>query len=302
MNTSSDSQKPYCNPSDYPGLDVYAVVGNPIAHSRSPEIHAMFAEQTNQAIHYGKLFSELDQFEKTVKHFFTTGGKGLNVTVPFKANAYALCEQLTDRAKAAEVVNVLWQENGVLHGDNSDGMGLVRDLKRNAGSLKGRRILLLGAGGAAQGVVLPLINESPSELIISNRTQEKATRIVQQFAKLASSQNVIFRSEPIETLETLGAFDIVINATASGLTSTSPISDQQVQALVGNRQDHCFAYDMLYGKPTPFMQQFLKNKATVLDGMGMLVEQAAQAFETWRGPSVVGKLNTEAVLKKLRQS
>lgn len=296
MNSTTNNQ-PSCNPKDYPGVDVYAVVGNPIVHSRSPEIHQLFAKQTSQLIHYGKIYSPLDSFEKIVRTFFAQGGCGLNVTVPFKLQAFAMADELSARARAAGAVNILYQKDGRLHGDNSDGVGLVSDLKNAGCTIKGKKILLLGAGGAAQGVILPLLDEAPALLVLANRTSLKAENLQRQFQSEAHSRGVKLQTFALDSLEKLGAFDLVINATASGLEASSPIMDQQVPALV---HADTFAYDMLYGKPTPFLVQFKNAGAKTLDGLGMLVEQAAKAFEVWRGQEVVAKLDTRAVLTHLR--
>jgi shikimate dehydrogenase len=178
------------NPKDFPQKDVYAVIGNPIAHSKSPQIHHLFAAQTQQNIQYGLLFSELSDFEETVTNFFKAGGKGLNVTVPFKNRAYAMCDQLTDYAKAAGVVNILWMENGQLMGDNSDGLGLVKDLQGEQANLSNQSVLILGAGGAVQGVILPFIEAGVMSIVIVNRTFEKAVELVERFTPQADARGV----------------------------------------------------------------------------------------------------------------
>lgn len=294
-------QEPHCDPRDFPGVDVYAVIGNPIAHSRSPEIHHLFAKQTHQSIHYGKIFTPIDSFVEVVSNFFADGGKGLNVTVPFKLKAFEIAKQhLSERAKAAGAVNILWQKNGEIYGDNSDGIGLVRDLKSSGLVLAGKKILLLGAGGAAQGVMLPLLEERPAIIILANRTMEKAQNLYTQFVKESESKQVQISVVDLASVEQEGPFDLVINATASGLEASSPIRDEQLARLV---QPHStVAYDMLYGKPTAFLNQFHSAGAKTLDGLGMLVEQAAEAFEVWRGRDVKGKLDTREVLKILRSA
>jgi shikimate dehydrogenase len=290
-------EQPNCDPKNFPGVDVYAVIGNPIAHSRSPEIHHLFAQQTGQKIHYGKIFCPLGSFQKTVKHFFENGGMGLNVTVPFKLEAFELADHLSSRAKAAGAVNILWQKNGQIYGDNSDGVGLVRDLKSSGVDLHQKKILLLGAGGAAQGVVLPLLHEKPLAIFLSNRTLSKAEQLLLQFKDEAKDQEVLISVRALDSIEQDGPFDLVINATASGLQASSPLQDEQLKRLI--KPGTC-AYDMLYGKPTPFIEQFRNAGAQTLDGFGMLVEQAAEAFEVWRGPSVKGRLDTRQVLQTLR--
>lgn len=296
-NNATNNIEPHCNPEDFPGVDVYAVVGNPISHSKSPNIHALFAKQTDQNIHYGKLWSHLDQFEKTVKQFFAKGGKGLNVTVPFKTQAYELCQELTDRARAAGVVNVLWMQNGKLHGDNSDGVGLVRDLLRSKVQLKNKKILMLGAGGAAQGVILPLMANQPATIIVANRTPEKAQLLVDKFQSVAKQKNIQLQSIGLNELSQLSQVDVIINGTASSLSALSPLTNDQVKVLV--QPNNTVGYDMLYGQQTPFMKQIQEAGGEVLDGLGMLVEQAAEAFEIWRGPTVVGRLDTEAVVDEI---
>jgi shikimate dehydrogenase len=290
-------EQPSCDPKKFPGVGVYAVIGNPIAHSRSPEIHHLFAQQSGQKIHYGKIFCPLGLFQKTVEHFFESGGIGLNVTIPFKLEAFELADHLSPRAKAAGAVNILWQENGKIYGDNSDGVGLVRDLKSSGLDLKQKKILLIGAGGAAQGVVLPLLDEKPLAIFLTNRTLSKAEQLCLQFKDEAKDQGVRISVCALDRVEQDGPFDLVINATASGLQASSPIQDGQLKHLI--KPGTC-AYDMLYGKPTPFIEQFRNAGAQTLDGFGMLVEQAAEAFEVWRGPSVKGRLNTRQVLQDLR--
>lgn len=290
--------QPMCHPRDYPGRDVYAVIGNPIAHSRSPEIHTEFAKQTDQAIHYGKIYSPIEDFKKTVQTFFAEGGAGLNVTVPFKLAAFEMAQELSARAKAAQAVNILYQKDGRLYGDNSDGVGLVRDLKSSGCAIQGKRILLLGAGGAAQGVIQPLLEERPALLMMSNRSQEKVEKLKNQFEGIASEQHVVLATCPLADVDRQEGFDVVINATASGLQASSPIQDKQVDHLV---REGAFVYDMVYGKATPFLLQFQNLPVKTLDGLGMLVEQAAQAFEIWRGERLKRALDTRAVLQHLRQ-
>jgi shikimate dehydrogenase len=291
-------------PSDYPDQDVYAVIGNPIAHSKSPQIHHLFAQQTEQNMQYGLLFSEVDDFEKTVQEFFAAGGKGLNVTVPFKNKAFAMCDQLSSYAQAAGVVNILWMENGKLMGDNSDGLGLVRDLMGESDHLKGCSVLILGAGGAVQGVILPLIKAEVASIVIVNRTFEKALELVHRFtpeADLAGVHLGALESHWIENLDE--PFDIVINGTSTGLTSDSPLTNQQANhlAMICETKDKSvLSYDMVYGKPTVFMQQMQEHGFVVKDGLGMLVEQAAVAFQVWRKLPASIQLDTKRVLEKLR--
>ena len=253
--------------------DRYAVIGNPVAHSRSPEIHARFAQQTGERISYERLLAPLDRFEETVAAFMDAGGRGANVTVPFKLEAYALATELSVRAQAAGAVNTLCLNGDIIYGDNTDGVGLVTDILHNAGvALHGKRLLLLGAGGAARGVLLPLLEQQPAELVIANRTLEKATLLVQEF----SAPHGVLRASGYDTLA--GAYDVVINATSASLADALPPLDGAVFAA------GALAYDMMYGREaTPFMRFAAGHGAAVRDGLGMLVEQAAESFFVWRG-------------------
>ena len=270
------------NPQDYPGKDVYAVIGNPIAHSKSPLIHEVFAKQTQQAIHYGRIFSELDDFKKTTQEFFERGGKGLNVTIPFKLEAYELAQHKTPRAQSAQAANMLWLENGQLWCDNSDGEGLTRDLRRllnqrSGAALNGINVLILGAGGAAQGVIEPLMGAGVAGITVFNRTHEKAEALVKQFTGLATNAKVHLKALPLAELKN-GSYDLIINATATGLSNESPIAKDVLKAII---HPDTLAYDMVYGKETCFMQDAKALGIQAVDGLGMLVEQAALAFETW---------------------
>lgn len=252
--------------------DNYVVIGNPIAHSKSPAIHARFAQQTGQLMSYERLLAPLDDFAGSVKQFIAAGGRGANVTVPFKLDAFQLASSLSPRAQAAGAVNTLTFERGHIYGDNTDGVGLVRDIVRNAGvTLTGKRVLLLGAGGAARGVVLPLLAEEPAQLVIANRSVARAVELVTAFA--AAGQLVASSFADLS-----GDFDIVINATSASLSSEVPALPT---GLIGA---HSFVYDMMYGaQPTVFMQKAAEQGAAVRDGLGMLVEQAAESFFIWRG-------------------
>ena len=252
--------------------DRYAVIGNPIAHSKSPEIHAQFAAQTGQHMSYERLLAPLDGFAASVQAFIAQGGKGANVTLPFKLEAYALATQLSARAQAAGAVNTLRFDGGQILGDNTDGVGLVADIVRNAGvSVRGKRVLLLGAGGAARGVILPLLLEHPAQLVIANRTAARAEALAQQFA---AHGNVV--ASDFAALD--GQFELIINATSASLAAALP----PISAALFGRGT--LAYDMMYGKlPTVFMQFAAAQGASVRDGLGMLVEQAAEAFLVWRG-------------------
>ena len=253
--------------------DQYVVIGNPVAQSKSPAIHAQFAAQTGESIAYERLAAPLDDFAACVQHFMQSGGRGANVTVPFKLEAFALATQLTPRAQAAGAVNTLSFEDGRIVGDNTDGVGLVRDIVYNAGVvLEGRRILLLGAGGAARGVVMPLLAERPQQLVVANRTFARAQELVQSFPAAAS----VLKAAAFDDLS--GQFDVIINATSASLSADLPA----VPATLFGPQ--VFVYDMMYAAtPTVFMQWAAQHGARVRDGLGMLVEQAAESFFVWRG-------------------
>ena len=291
----------HTDPAQFPGMDVYAVAGNPISHSKSPVIHKRFAEQSNQSMHYGRLQPVLGEFAAAAKSFFVSGGKGMNVTIPFKLDAQKFADVLTPRAQLAGAVNTLRIENGKIFGDNTDGAGLVRDLLAQGIEIQGARILLLGAGGAACGVLGPLLERSPKELIIANRSSPKADELVQLFSELATTYQVVLASVTLSDLEdagkTLSPFDLVINATAAGLSNESPVSDMAASHIFIPQS---FAYDMVYGKVTAFMQQALHRGARVSDGLGMLVEQAADAFLIWRGAHLNKSIDPRAVLSELR--
>ena len=255
--------------------DRYAVMGNPIAHSKSPFIHARFAEQTGQSLRYDAILVAPDGFAAAVAEFRAAGGRGLNVTVPFKQDAWALAQQRTPRAERAGAVNTLWWDaRGRLHGDTTDGVGLVRDLCDNHGlDLAGRRVLLLGAGGAARGVIEPLLALRPHELTVANRTAAKAVELAALFGDLGGVAGCGFEDLHGQT------FELVINATAAGLNDAVPHIPATVFA------SDAWAYDMMYAaQPTAFVRWSLAHGASrASDGLGMLVEQAAEAFWIWRG-------------------
>jgi len=258
--------------------DQYAVFGNPIAHSKSPLLHKAFAKQCGQHLSYGAILAPFDQFEATLKTFIEHGGRGANVTLPFKLEAYSLCSILTPRAQAAGAVNTLWFEHGQIFGDNTDGCGLIRDIVNNAGfALKDKRVLLCGAGGAARGAVLPLLECQPAELIIANRSMDKAQELLIEFQNHGTLTAV-----PFEQLQ--GPFDVIINATSASISAQRPaIPDSAIKT-------DTLAYDMMYAaQPTPFMQHAAQLGAITRDGWGMLVEQAAEAFFMWRGVRPVTK-------------
>jgi shikimate dehydrogenase len=265
--------------------DRYAVFGNPVAHSKSPQIHKMFAQQTGQDMSYEAILAPLDGFENSVREFIAAGGRGVNVTVPFKEEAFGLATQRTMRASAAGAVNTLIFEGSEIVGENTDGEGLISDIEKNIGiQISGKRALLLGAGGAARGVMLRLLYEMPSSLVIANRTTERARQLTELFS--AEAQGTL-RSATFAQLAYDDAFDVVINATSAGLSgATLPLPDSVFSP-------DCLAYDMVYGRETPFMRQARDAGARVADGLGMLVEQAAEAFYVWRGvrPDTVRVLN-----------
>ena len=255
--------------------DRYAVIGNPIAHSRSPLIHAAFARQTGQDIDYGRILGSREDFAGDVRRFVAAGGRGLNVTVPFKEEAFALAEERSDRAQAAEAVNTLIVlPDGRLRGDNTDGIGLVRDLCcNNRFMLEGARVLLLGAGGASRGVLRPLLAERPALVVVANRTPDKAVRLAAAAAGQGPVEGCGFDALPGQR------FDLIVNGTAAGLQGDVPaISD-------GCLADGGWVYDMMYGsEPTAFVRWGQAHGAArALDGLGMLVEQAAESFFLWRG-------------------
>lgn len=268
-------------------IDRYAVVGNPIEHSKSPLIHSAFAKQTNQEMSYERILAPLDSFEATIKELVAQGYKGVNVTVPFKFKAFNLCDTLTERAQAAGAVNTLTFKDGRISGDNTDGAGLVRDMTHNLKHiLHNKRTLLLGAGGAAEGVLHPLLACELDGLVIANRTIEKAERIISRQVQVGALNQL-----SASTYADLNnPFDIIINATSAGLTDTALPIPNMVFAK------DCLAYDMMYGRETPFMTQARANGAQVADGLGMLVEQAAEAFYIWRGV----RPDTKPVIEMMR--
>ncbi|MBB5215825.1 shikimate dehydrogenase [Parapusillimonas granuli] len=271
----------------------YAVVGNPIAHSRSPCIHEAFARQTGIALSYERILAPLDGFAATVREFFDQGGAGLNVTVPFKEQACALAgERLSDRARLAGAANTLWMRDGLLHGCNTDGVGLVDDLIRLGHSPAGRRVLLVGAGGAAKGVALPLIEAGCAALRIVNRTPARAAELGARLASQLPPMASRITAGGLDEAE--GDWDIVVNASSSSLGGEPPALPAGIYA------DGALAYDMVYGSAeTPFMRQAqaqgVRHRA---DGLGMLVGQAAASFAIWNGVAP----ETGPVLEALRRS
>jgi len=256
-------------------LDRYAVLGQPIAHSKSPRIHQLFAEQTGECLQYSAIEVPAEQFTDVVTQFFANGGKGLNCTVPLKELAWAYAEHKTERAQLAKAVNTLaLQQDGAILADNTDGIGLVTDLKHNHDiTLSGRRILILGAGGASRGIISPLLAEAPENIVIANRTLAKAQQLALEFAEKG-------RVSACSYSELNGqSFDLIINATSSSLTDELPPLPEGLLANQGS------CYDLAYSnKATVFVRWGIENKALKsVDGLGMLVEQAAEAFTIWRG-------------------
>ncbi|MDT8428007.1 MAG: shikimate dehydrogenase [Pseudomonadales bacterium] len=252
----------------------YAVFGHPVAHSKSPFIHTRFARQCQQDLSYTAIEVEPEQFEAAVNGFFAAGGAGLNITVPFKERAWQMAGKLSARARLAGAVNTLYQEAGQLSGDNTDGVGLVRDLLNNqGGQLHGARILILGAGGAVRGVLPALLEQQPASITIANRTLSRARQLVDRFAALGSLHSCGF-----EQLQG-PAYDLIINATSAGLSGQMPAIPTVVAA------PHTWCYDMVYADhETPFQRWGRQQHAARnLSGVGMLVEQAAEAFYLWRG-------------------
>jgi len=253
--------------------DLYAVFGNPINHSKSPAIHRHFAEQTHQDMQYNKQLVNDGEFVKSAEEFFAQGGKGLNITVPFKMDAYNFAQQLTARAERAGAVNTLARlSDGTILGDNTDGIGMLHDMHNLGWELEGKRILILGAGGAVRGVLQPLLEERPAQIIIANRTLSKAEELARQFQDLGDVQ-----ARSYEQL-TGNSFNLVINGTSASLQGELPPLPDNLFAV------NAYCYDMMYSaEPTVFLQWAKEQGATQLaDGLGMLVGQAAEAFYVWR--------------------
>lgn len=270
-------------------MDKYAVFGNPVKHSKSPAIHAAFAEQCQQHMQYRAVRVDPDGFARAASNFFAEGGAGLNVTVPFKTEAFDFADELSARAKRAGAVNTLSRsESGAIVGDNTDGIGLVRDMVANLGwAVRGLRVLLVGAGGAARGVLEPLLSERPEQLLIVNRTGDKAEQLAAEFADLGPVRGGGY--------EIIGdaSFDLIINATSAGLSNDMPLLPSSILT------ERSCCYDMVYGgEPTVFMRWAASNAAwAVADGLGMLVEQAAQSFFIWRR----ARPETRPVINHLRE-
>ena len=266
----------------------YYVIGNPIEHSQSPYIHRRFAEQTGQSIHYDRFLAPLGGFTEALATLIDKGMHGANITAPFKQEAFAQCDQVSHRANRAQAVNTLVvDESGRCFGDNTDGVGLLADLTRNhALTLAHRRLLVLGAGGAVRGVLEPLLQENPACLVIANRTLEKARTLACDFADLGAVESCSFDALPRQP------FDFIINGTSAGLQGEVPSIPFDSLHRGG------ISYDMMYAsEPTGFVRWGQRaGAARALDGLGMLVEQAAEAFYLWRGQ----RPDTAAVIAELR--
>jgi shikimate dehydrogenase len=279
-------------------IDTYSVFGYPISHSKSPRIHKLFADQSGEIMEYLAQEVSAENFTAATTQFFAEGGKGLNCTVPLKELAWQYADRLTERARLAKAVNTLArQADGSVLGDNTDGVGLVNDLTINHGiRLKDVRILILGAGGATRGIAPPLLEQQPSEMVIVNRTVGKAQAIAADFAALGAVQACDYASLPGQR------FDLIINATSASLSGDLP----PLPASLLNTGGSC--YDLAYAnRPTAFVQWSMTNNAShSLDGLGMLVEQAAEAFYLWRGlrPQtlpVIALLNAEREFNNAKQ-
>jgi len=272
--------------------DRYAVLGNPVAHSRSPAIHAAFARQTGEAIDYGRILCPLDGFEATVRDFATAGGRGCNVTLPFKFEALRLAAQCSERARLAGAANTLRFDAGGWLADNTDGVGLVRDIEHNAGvPLAGRRVLVVGAGGAGAGVLGPLLAARPAELVVANRSADKALTLVARHAAWAQAHTVRLSAAGLDVPGT--GFDVLVNASASSLQGQASPVGADVLA------PGALAVDLMYGAAAePFLAWAHAAGASARDGLGMLVEQAAESFFIWRGV----RPHTAPVLQALRAS
>lgn len=275
---------------DDPAATRLAVFGNPIKHSRSPAIHRAFAGQLDEYVQYRAQRIEPDDFEQAVARFFTAGGRGLNVTLPFKQRAFALADEASERAGRAGAANTLIAlPDGRLRADNTDGVGMIRDMVANHGwQIGGLRTLVLGAGGAVRGVLQPLLSERPAEVFIANRTASRATELVAEFADLG----VPLAGGGIDEIPAQ-PWDLIINGSAAGL-------DGEMPELPGVRlSDRCSCYDMVYGaEPTAFMRWAAANTAwAVADGLGMLVEQAAESYWLWQGR----RPETRSVILQIRE-
>lgn len=280
---------------DFDQADRYAVMGNPVNHSKSPQIHSTFAQQTGQKIEYTAIHVDAGGFAQAVSHFQGHGGKGLNVTVPFKLDAWKLADTLSERARRAGAVNTLiLADDGSIQGDNTDGIGLVNDLISNLNwPVTQQRILILGAGGASRGVIGPILEQQPAALFIANRTASKAVELADFFSDIGAANNTALAGGGYESLSGQ-QFDLVINATAASLQGEVPPLPDDLLPSCG------YCYDMMYAsQATAFMQWASQRGIThIADGLGMLVGQAAESFLIWRGV----KPDVHSVIQKIRQS
>lgn len=275
-------------------IDRYAVFGNPIKHSKSPQIHTLFAEQTGQSLIYTAELAEIGQFAEAVQQFLKDNGKGLNVTVPFKEDAWKLTDIHSERAKLAGAVNTIkLEDDGRLYGDTTDGTGLVQDLiKNHQVDIEGKSILIIGAGGAVRGVLQAFLEQRPASILITNRTAEKATQLADDFSDLGKKHGSTIDGCGLDGLDGK-SFDIVINGTSASLQGELP----PIPGTIFNR--HACSYDMMYGAQDTVFMQWSKDKGAkkVFDGLGMLVEQAAEAFYIWRGVTP----ETVPVIQRIRE-
>lgn len=275
-------------------MSKYAVLGNPVSHSKSPLIHSMFAQQTDQTMSYVAIPLEENEFEGFVRNFFAGGGGGLNVTVPFKGNAFALAASCSPRAELAQAVNTLFLDaNGDICGDNTDGVGLMTDLKlNNKVAISGQRVLILGAGGAVRGIMAALVYEQASAITIVNRDVSKAEHLAEEMQSMAPIEAMSY-ARLQEVANNGRSYDLIINGTSSSLLGEMPKLDANLIA------PGCCCYDLMYSATdTPFVQWGKKEGASIsIDGLGMLVEQAAEAFALWRGV----RPNTASVMAHLRE-
>ncbi|BBB23578.1 shikimate dehydrogenase [Isorropodon fossajaponicum endosymbiont JTNG4] len=264
----------------------FAVFGNPIKHSLSPNIHTQFAQQTGFEVSYDKILAPIDDFSSSAQAFINQGTNGFNITVPFKLDAFEFANELTLNAQTAGAVNTIKIEQDKIIGENTDGIGLVNDLTHNLGiELEDKVILILGAGGATQGILLPLLKQQPNRVMIANRTPSKAIKLAKDFAKFGKTCG--FGLDKIKH----NPVDIIINATSASL-------DGRMPGIASGVANNAICYDLMYGKQTPFMDWATTNHGSMIsDGLGMLVEQAATAFEFWTGV----KPNAKQVLSSLRR-
>jgi len=249
----------------------FAVIGNPVEQSRSPELHQTFAQKTGIHLNYVKRLAAPDAFKTSVEAFFAQGGRGMNVTVPFKEEAFALCDVLTERAKIAKAVNTLWRENDQLYGDNTDGQGLVAAMTALGWPLKNSQILIIGAGGATRGVIYPLAQAGARKIVIANRTLSRAEQLVQDLQQAVPQTTL----QAMALNELSGNFDLVINATSASLTGEALVLPESLSFH--------YAYEMAYGKASSFLDQAKARGVKYADGYGMLVGQAIESFSIWHG-------------------